>query len=100
MCQMRRSEALARLRALLPVLRERFGVSQVSLFGSVVRDEARADSDVDVLVEFEEPVGLFSLVAVQGLLTDEFGCPVDVGTEASLKPRVLARAKSEAVVVG
>ncbi|UZQ55920.1 nucleotidyltransferase domain-containing protein [Trichothermofontia sichuanensis B231] len=39
-----------------------FGVKPLILFGSVARDEARTDSDVDLLVEFDRPVGLFTFV--------------------------------------
>lgn len=42
-----------------------FGVIRLALFGSVARGEARPDSDVDLLVEFDRPVGLFGLVALQ-----------------------------------
>jgi len=42
-----------------------FGVISLALFGSVARGEARPDSDVDLLVEFDRPVGLFGLVALQ-----------------------------------
>lgn len=46
----------------------RMGVASLELFGSTVRDEATADSDVDILVAFDEPVGLFTLYRVQELL--------------------------------
>ena len=39
---------------------QEFGVKSLAIFGSVVRDEARADSDVDILVEFPRPVGLLA----------------------------------------
>jgi predicted nucleotidyltransferase len=55
----RRDEVLARLAAHWPELTER-GVARLAVFGSVGRDEARADSDVDLLVEFDRPVGLFT----------------------------------------
>ena len=42
-----------------------FGVKSLALFGSVARGDARPDSDVDLLVEFDRPVGLFGLVALQ-----------------------------------
>ena len=48
-----REQSLALLREHLPVLRERFGVCELTLFGSTARDEATADSDVDILVTFD-----------------------------------------------
>ena len=55
-------------------------------FGSVARDEARPDSDVDLLVEFDRPVGLFTFVRLKRYLEEILGSPVDLGTPDSLKP--------------
>ena len=64
------------------------GVKSLALFGSVGRDEARPDSDVDILVEFDRPVGLFGLIELQERLEELLGCPVDLGTPDSLKARI------------
>lgn len=61
-----------------------FRVKSLFLFGSVAREEARADSDVDFLVEFEEPGGLFQLLRLKHYLKDIFGCSVDLGTPEAL----------------
>jgi predicted nucleotidyltransferase len=55
---MKRQEVLGILHKHESELRKNFGVQSLSLFGSVARDEARPDSDVDLLVEFNRPVGL------------------------------------------
>lgn len=74
-----RDESLALLREQLPVLKERFGVAELSLFGSTARDEATADSDVDILVSFDrEPETSWGCYAAQSYLTDLFGRPVDM----------------------
>ena len=52
---MRKSEVLALLREHKPMMTERFGVVELALFGSTIRDEARPDSDVDILVSFDRP---------------------------------------------
>lgn len=64
---------------------EQLGVKSLFLFGSVARDEARLDSDVDLLVEFNRQGGFFQLLRVQYYLEDILGCPVDLGTQDSLK---------------
>ncbi len=64
---------------------EKLDVKSLSLFGSVARDEARIDSDVDFLVEFKHQGGLFQLLRVQHYLEDILGCCVDLGTQDSLK---------------
>lgn len=50
---MMREEALAILRKQAPMLKDRFGVKRVGLFGSIARGEGNAESDVDVVVEFD-----------------------------------------------
>ena len=65
---MKRIDVLQKLRKEQENLRMLYGVESLALFGSVARDEAGPDSDVDVLVEFGRPITLFDLVAVQQYL--------------------------------
>jgi uncharacterized protein len=81
---MKRDEVLAILAAHQETL-QKLGVKSLNLFGSVARDEARPDSDVDFLVEFNQPGGLFQLLQVQYYLEDILGCSVDLGTEDALR---------------
>jgi predicted nucleotidyltransferase len=97
---MGRQQVLATLRAQRPLLRERFGVSRLALFGSVARDEARLDSDVDLLVEFDRPVGLFRFLELQNHLETLLGRSVDLGTPRSLKRSMRDRVLAEAVEIG
>lgn len=80
-------------------LKKKFGVKSLSLFGSVARNEATSDSDVDLLVEFSRPVGYFGLFALQDYLEKLLGCPVDLGTPNSLKPYMRERVMGEAIHV-
>ncbi|ALB42137.1 MULTISPECIES: nucleotidyltransferase [Nostocales] len=81
---MKRDEVLATLAAHREKLQE-LGVKSLNLFGSVARDEASSDSDVDFLVEFNRSGGLFQLLQVQYYLEDILGCSVDLGTEDALR---------------
>jgi predicted nucleotidyltransferase len=94
-----RGQALRVLQGALPELRQRFHVQSLRLFGSLARDEAGPGSDVDLLVEFDEPVGLFLLADLRRHLSTLLGRPVDVGTEASLRPRVRRRIVEESIRV-
>ena len=78
-------------------LKDRFGVKSLGLFGSIARGDATPTSDVDILVEFERPVGLFDLARLRRHLVDLLGRPVDVGTPASLRPRLRRAALDEAI---
>ena len=78
---------------------KQFGVKSLLLFGSVARDEATSTSDVDLLVEFNRPVGYFGLFALQDYLEKLLGCPVDLGTPDSLKPYIKERVMGELIRV-
>ncbi|MEQ8972712.1 MAG: nucleotidyltransferase family protein [Coleofasciculus sp. C1-SOL-03] len=81
---MKRDKVLAILAAHREQLQD-MGVKSLNLFGSVARDEAEENSDVDFLVEFNRPGGLFQLLQVQYYLEDILGCAVDLGTQEALK---------------
>lgn len=97
----RRSEVLYHLRRQFPILQQRFGVRTLALFGSVARDECRMESDVDLLVEFEDnqPEGMFAFVALKQWLESILGRPVDLITPANLKPRLRDRILAEAIPI-
>jgi len=71
----------------------------LGIFGSYARGEQQSDSDLDVLVAFEQPVSLFDLVRLENELTDELGVEVDLVTKDSLKPRIESRVADDLVFV-
>ena len=73
--------------------------SDLSRFGSVARDEARPESDVDVLVDLARPFGLFRFLELQEYLQRIFGRSVDLCTSDSLKARIREQVPREAVSV-
>lgn len=81
---MKRDRAIAILKLHQDKLKD-FRVKSLDLFGSVARDEARPDSDVDLLVEFDCPVGVFTFLRLQRYLETILDCSVDLGTPDSLK---------------
>jgi uncharacterized protein len=95
---MRQGEVLTVLNAHRPSLQE-FRVKSLMLFGSVARDEATLTSDVDLLVEFEKPIGLLAFVRLQRHLETLLGCSVDLGTPSSLKPDLRESVLQEAIRV-
>ena len=96
---MERTETLQRLSAHREKLYQQFGVTSLVLFGSTARDTATAASDVDLLVEFDRPTGLFGLLRLQFYLEELLGCSVDVGTFEGLKPRIRDRVMAESIHV-
>lgn len=83
------------LRRHLPELRERYSVASLALFGSYVRHEQRPDSDLDLLVTFDETPGLLKFVELEDALSDLLGVNVDLVVEDALKPRIGDRVRHE-----
>jgi predicted nucleotidyltransferase len=95
----RRDDAIALIRSHLPELRQRFGVRERAVFGSVARDEATAASDVDVLVEFDGLTSFDGYFGVKERLEELLGTRVDLATPPMLKPRLKVEVEREGVRV-
>ncbi len=95
------SEIKRILQAQKPYLAERYGVVEIGVFGSFVRDEQHADSDIDVLVDLGEipRIDLFDLVNLERYLSDLLGGKVDVAIRSSLRKRIGQRILNEVVPV-
>lgn len=94
-----RDTILAKLRHLKPELFRRYGVSRLALFGSFARDEAKAESDIDVVVELLEP-DMFALVHIKEDLETDFQRRVDVIPYSDIMNSFMkTRIQSEAVYV-
>jgi len=76
-----------------------FGVRSLALFGSVARDEAGPNSDVNILVEFEPPATFDRYMKLKFFLEDLLGGPVDLVTRNGLKPRLRPYIEKEALHV-
>ncbi len=82
-----------------PLLRRRYKVREIGLFGSYVRGEQREQSDLDVLVEFDEPVSLLDLAALGVFLSDLLGIKVDVVPKRDLREELKQGVLEQAVYV-
>ncbi len=96
---MNSTEVLAVLADSKPALAARYGVTALALFGSTVRDAARPDSDVDILVSFDGPATSERYFGVQFFLEDLLGRPVDLVTDKALRPELRPFIEKEAVHV-
>jgi predicted nucleotidyltransferase len=96
---MTRAKVLQQLSACKADLGARFGVTGLALFGSVARDLAREDSDVDVLVSFDGPAISPRFFGVQFYLEDLLGRSVDLVTDKGLGPELRHCIEREAVRV-
>lgn len=73
---MKREETLAILRSQVELLRKQYGVKRLGVFGSIARDEATAESDVDIVVEMDPD--LFAMTHLKTALEDTLHAPVDL----------------------
>lgn len=92
-------ELLLRLRDLKPQIRKRFNAKEIQLFGSNVRGEQVQNSDIDVLVEFEEGADLFDLVGLANFLEEQLQRRVDVIPKQALREELRDLILKEAVPV-
>ncbi|HUF22479.1 MAG TPA: nucleotidyltransferase family protein [Burkholderiales bacterium] len=95
---MQSEELISRIRQHKKTLHA-MGVKSLEIFGSVVKGEARPDSDLDLLVEFQSPATFDGYMDVKLYLEELTGRRVDLVTRAALKPRLKSSIEAEAVRV-
>lgn len=72
----------------LPLLREKYHVKKIGIFGSFVHGKQKKGSDLDILVEFETPIGFFDFVRLENLLSRSLRKKVDLVSKKAVKPAV------------
>lgn len=89
------------LQAEKPYLAEKFGVTEIGVFGSYVRGEQDPDSDIDILIELARPprISLPGLVELEYYLSDLLGTKADVAIKKNLRKRIGKRILDEVVPV-
>jgi predicted nucleotidyltransferase len=94
---MTRDEATAELIRHAEILRDR-GAQAAFVYGSTARDEATADSDIDIFIDVEpgRKFSLLDLAGMQRYLTEELGVAIDLTTRSSLHPKLRGQIESEA----
>ena len=82
-------------------LAEKYGVAEIGVFGSYVRNEQHADSDVDILIELARPprISLIGLVELEYYLSEIIGIKADVALKQNLRKRIGQRILNEVVTI-
>jgi len=75
------------------------GVNKISIFGSYVRGEATPESDLDIIVEFDEGISLLDIVGFELDLSEQLGIKVELLTEKSISPYIIDDVLAEAKVI-
>jgi len=94
-----RTHVLNQLSQCKPTLVARYGVTELALFGSMARNDARPDSDIDILVAFDGPATSARYFGVQFFLEDLLGRRIDLVTAKALRPELRLSIEKEAVHV-
>jgi predicted nucleotidyltransferase len=81
-------EIVELLKTIKPTLEKKYHLKSIGVFGSYARYEQKPDSDLDILIELSEPIGLFSYIAMERELSECIGIKVDLVMKDSLKPRI------------
>ena len=82
-----RSEIENKLQEIKPILVDKFHVSKIGYFGSYVNGQQRNNSDIDLLVEFSQPIG-WGFFTLEKFLEQALGLPVDLVTKNALKEQI------------
>jgi len=85
-----KNDILNKLRDLKPILHREYSVKQIGLFGSFSDDSNSEDSDIDLLVEFEKPIG-WKYFSLEIYLENIFGRKIDLVTKNALKEQIKER---------
>ena len=88
-----------RIKAQKALLKAKFKVKEIGIFGSYLRGKQKKSSDLDLLVEFSVPVSLFDFVSLENYLSQILGVKVDLVMKDSLKARIRDKIIGEALYV-
>jgi len=96
---MHQDEILRLLRQHKHQLMVTYGLTRLELFGSRVRADETAGSDVDILVEYETPPGLFDFIRLKNAIQNLLGVEVDLVMKDALRPHIGRHVLREAVPI-
>ncbi len=90
-------ELKAELEALKPLIVERYKVETIAIFGSYSRGEQTPKSDLDIVVTFSEPIGVYRFIEVEEFLEEKLGVKVDLVQKGALLPMIKDQILSETI---
>lgn len=96
---MEREEIIRIINSQLPALRDVYKVKRLGLFGSAARGEVGEGSDIDILVEFESPVGFLDFIRLENSLSKLLGRKVDLISGKAIKPALKEAIVEEIIYV-
>jgi uncharacterized protein len=92
-------EVLEQLRGMRHELSEQYHVRSIGVFGSYSRKHQTEQSDLDLVVEFDQPIGMMAFVHLKDLISDRLNIRVDLVTPEGLHPLIRDQVMHEVVYV-
>ncbi|MCC6221667.1 MAG: nucleotidyltransferase family protein [Deltaproteobacteria bacterium] len=80
-------------------LQREYGVCEIGVFGSYAKGEQKSTSDIDILVEFQRPIDLFTFVRLKNYLTELFGTNADLVMKSALKENIGKKILAEVIYI-
>jgi len=93
------AEVKAQLNVLMPILKEKYSVETIEIFGSYARAEENKKSDLDILITFSKPYNLWEFIDVKDFLTKKLRMKVDLVPKDSIKPMIRDQILQEATSI-
>jgi uncharacterized protein len=87
------------IKEIKPYLIKKYNVKTIGIFGSYVRNEQQNGSDLDILVEFSKPIGLFSFIGMEREISEKLKIKVDLVMKNTLKPRIGKYILNEVIIL-
>jgi predicted nucleotidyltransferase len=81
------------------LIQEKYQITDIGIFGSYARGEQTEESDIDILVDYEEAPSFLELANLENYLSEVLAAKVDLVTKNGMKPRIKSRVLSETVFV-
>ena len=92
------NEIKSKLTVLKPILQEKYPLDKIAIFGSYARNEQTEESDVDLMVEFNNKIGI-GFITMSNEIEDYLGVETDVLTKNSMKPRFFNLIENDLIYV-
>ena len=87
------------LKKLEPILKEKFKTKRIGIFGSYIKKKEKNRSDLDILIEFYEPIVLFKFVELEDFLSRKIGVKIDLVMKDALKLRIKEQILKETIYI-
>lgn len=80
-----KTQVIEKISSQKPFLEDKFFVKEIGVFGSIARNEQNPQSDIDILVDFKKPIGIFDFIRLEDYLSKLLNSKVDLVTKTGLK---------------